>query len=76
VIWRDSVSIPVTLEMIYKEVKKVNERLTLIENAVEEVIVKNLPETTLSKKNTREIEESIQQMKRGKCVTVEDLKSA
>jgi hypothetical protein len=38
--------------------------------------VLNLPEATLSKKATREIEESIQEMKRGKCVTLEDLKSA
>ena len=39
----------VTLEMIYEEVKKVNERLTLIEDTVEEVIIKGLPEVTLSK---------------------------
>ena len=30
-------STPVTLEMIFQEVKKVNDRLILIENAVEEV---------------------------------------
>jgi hypothetical protein len=32
----------VTLEMIYAEVKQVNKRLSLIEDAIEEVIVKGL----------------------------------
>jgi len=34
----------VTLEMIYDEVIQVNRRLSLIEDAVEELIVKVLPE--------------------------------
>jgi predicted transcriptional regulator len=66
----------VTLETIYEEVKKVNERLAHIEEAVEEVIIKSLPEVTLSKKKIKEIEQSIQEMKRGNCVTLEELKSA
>jgi hypothetical protein len=70
------VSTPVTLEMIYQEVLRVHERLILIENAVEEVIIKNLPEVTVSKKEAAEIEESILEMKRGKCVTLGDLKFA
>jgi len=69
-------STPVTLEMIFQEVKKVNDRLILIENAVEEVIIKNLPEATVSKKEAKEIEEAIQEMKRGKCVSLEELKGA
>jgi hypothetical protein len=63
-------STPVTLEMIFQEVKKVNDRLILIENAFEEVIIKNLPEATFSKKEAKEIEEAIQEMKRGKCVSL------
>jgi hypothetical protein len=66
----------VTLEMIYEEVKKVNERLSLIEETVEEVIIKTLPEVTLSKRKIREIENSVQEMRRGNCVTLEELKSA
>ena len=66
----------VTLEMIYAEVKKVNERLSLIEETVEEVVIKGLPEVTLSKKKTKEIEHSVQEMKHGNCVTLEELKSA
>jgi uncharacterized coiled-coil DUF342 family protein len=70
------VNTPVTLEMIYREVKKVNERLSLIENAVEEVIIRNLPEANIGKKDAKEIAESIHEMKNGKCLTLEDLKSA
>jgi hypothetical protein len=69
-------STPVTLEMIFQEVKKVSDRLIFIENAVEEVIIKNLPEATVSKKEAKEIEEAIQEMKRGKCVSLEELKGA
>lgn len=66
-------SSPVTLEMIFQEVKKVNDRLIHIENAVEEVIIRNLPEATVSKKVTKEIEDAIQEMKYGKYVTLEEL---
>ncbi len=66
----------VTLEMIYDEVRRVNERLRLIEDVMEEVIIKSLPEAALSKKKIAEIEHSIQEMKQGNCVTLEKLKSA
>ena len=72
----NSISTPVTLEMIFQEVKKVNDRLILIENAVEEGIIRNLPEVTVSKKEAKEIEEAIQEMKHGKYVTLEELKGA
>jgi hypothetical protein len=66
----------VTLEMIYAEVKKVNERLRLIEDVIEEVVIKGLPEVALSKEKVREIERSIQEMKQGNRVSLEELKSA
>ena len=66
----------VTLEMIYDEVKQVNKRLSLIENAIEEVIVKGLPRVTISEKEKEEIKRSIEEMKKGNCVTLEELKSA
>lgn len=66
----------VTLEMIYDEVKRMNERLVLIEDAIEEAIIKGLPEVSLSKKKRQEIEESVQEMKKGNCMTLEELKSA
>ena len=66
----------VTLEMIYDEVKRVNERLRLIEDIIEEVITKGLPEAELSREKIKEIERSIQEMKKGSYVTLEELKSA
>jgi hypothetical protein len=66
----------VTLEMIYNEVRRVNERLKAIEYIIEEVVVKGLPEVTLSKKKTREIEDSVREMKKGNCVSLEELQSA
>jgi hypothetical protein len=67
---------PVTLEMIYDEVKRVNKRLSLIEDAIEEVIVKGLPEVSISKEEKEEIKRSVEEMKGGNCVTLEELKSA
>lgn len=66
----------VTLEMIYDEVLRVNERLRLIEDVIEEVVIKGLPEVSLRKGKIKEIECSIQEMKTGNCVTLEELKSA
>jgi hypothetical protein len=66
----------VTLEMIYDEVKRVNERLRILEDVIEEVVVKGLPEVSLSKKKLREIEQSVREMKKGDCVTLEALLSA
>jgi len=66
----------VTLEMIYDEVKRVNERLRLIEDIIEEVITKGLPEAELNKEKIKEIERSIQEMKKGSYVTLEELESA
>jgi hypothetical protein len=66
----------VTLEMIYDEVRRVNERLRLIEDALEEVALRGLPEVSLSKEKLWEIECSLQEMKKGSCFTLEELKSA
>lgn len=64
----------VTLEMIYDEVRRVNERLSLIEDVIEEVVVKGLPEMSVGKKKIKEIERSIQEMKKGSCITLEELR--
>ena len=66
----------VTLEMIYDEVKQVNKRLSIIENAIEEVIVKGLPKVTISENEKEEIKRSIEEMKKGNCVTLKELRSA
>jgi hypothetical protein len=62
--------------MIYDEVKQVNKRLSLIEDAIEEVFVKGLPEAAISKEGKEEIKRSIDEMKKGNCETLEELKSA
>jgi sialic acid synthase SpsE len=66
----------VTLEMIYAEVKKMNERLRLIEDVIEEVVIKSLPQEELSKEKIKEIEHSIRDMKKGDYITLEELESA
>jgi len=66
----------VTLEMIYEEVKQVNRRLSQIEDAIENVIVKGLPEAKISKAEKEEMKRSIEEMKKGNCVTLEELKGA
>ena len=66
----------VTLEMIYDEVKQVNKRLSRIEDAIEEVIIKGLPEVKISQKEKEEMNRSIEEMKNGNCITLEELKSA
>ena len=62
--------------MIYDEVKRVNERLRLIEDIIEEVVLKSLPEAELSEEKIKEIERSIQEMKKGNYVTLEELMRA
>lgn len=65
-----------TLEAIYDEVRRVNERLSVIERVIEEIIVKGLPGVRLSEEELREIRSSVEEMKRGDYVTLEALKGA
>jgi len=65
----------VTLEMIYNEVKRVNERLKLIEELIEEIIIKSIPEVKLSGREVEKIKKSIMEMKKWDYVTLEELKS-
>ena len=62
--------------MIYDEVRRVNERLKLLEDIIEEIVIKSLPEMELSPEKIKEIERSVQEMKKGSYVTLEELKSA
>jgi hypothetical protein len=66
----------VTLEMIYNEIKKVNEKLILIEDVIEEIVIKSIPEAKLTRKEIEKIKNSIQEMKKGNYVTLEELKGA
>lgn len=65
-----------TLEAIYDEVKKVNERLGVLERVIEEIIILGLPKVKLSEEELREVRSSIEEMRKGDYVTVEALKGA
>ena len=65
-----------SLEAIYEEVRKVNERLSLIESVIEEVIIRGLPKVRLSEEEIEEIRSSIREMRKGDRVTLEALKGA
>jgi hypothetical protein len=65
-----------SLDLIYKEVKSVNQRLDFIEDLAEEVITSQLPKARLSSSQSKELKKRIAEMKRGKRATLEDLKRA
>lgn len=52
----------------------INRRLDLLEDLVEEMIIKNLPEAKLSEEEIKEIKKAVDEMKRGNYITLEDLK--
>ncbi len=43
-------------------------------DAIEEAIIEGLPKVSVSKREKEEIERTVQEMKKGNCVTLEDLK--
>jgi len=65
-----------TLEAIYLEVRKVNERLSLIESVIGEVMIGGLPEVKLGEEEIQEILSSMEEMKGGDYVTLDALKCA
>ncbi|MDI6848113.1 MAG: hypothetical protein QMD23_08365 [Candidatus Bathyarchaeia archaeon] len=66
----------VTLEMVYGEVKKMSEKLAFIEDVIEEVFIRTVPEESLPKKELEEIKSRITEMKKGDYATLEEIKSA
>ena len=61
------------LEAIYREVKLINRRLELLEDLMEEIIVRELSRVRLSDEEIEEIRKSVGDMKRGEYVTLGDL---
>jgi len=49
----------VTLEMIYGELLRVSEKLSAIEDVIEEIVVKDLPEASVNKEKIKKIKQSI-----------------
>jgi hypothetical protein len=65
-----------SLEAIYEEVVKVNKRLSVIEGILEEVIIKGLPKEELTEEEVKEIRASVEEMRKGEYVSLEDLRRA
>ena len=60
----------VTLDQIFAEVKKVNERLRAIESIIEEIITRDLPQIQLEPEEINRIKKSVEEMKKGEYVTL------
>ncbi len=66
----------ITLDMVYEEVKKLNERMAFLEELIEEIIVRELPKAKLSEEEIEEIKSSVEQVKKGEYVSLEELLNA
>ena len=66
----------ITLDMVYEEVKKLNERMAFLEEVIEEIIVRELPKAKLSEEEIEEIKSSVEQVKKGEYVSLEELLNA
>jgi len=51
--------------MVYGEVKKMSEKLAFIEDVIEEVFIRTIPEESLPKKKLEEIKRRVAEMKKG-----------
>jgi len=65
-----------TLAKVYEEVRRIDERLDLIEDLLEEIIVRELPKEKLTEGEVERIKKSVEEMKGGKYITLEELESA
>ncbi|MCL4519579.1 MAG: hypothetical protein M1587_10325 [Thaumarchaeota archaeon] len=63
-----------SLDLIYKEVKSVNQKLDFIEDLAEEVIVSQLPKARLTAREEKEVKKRIAEMKRSRRATLEDMR--
>jgi len=61
--------------MVYGEVKKMSEKLAFIEDVIEEVFIRTIPEESLPKKKLEEIRRRVAEMKKGDYATLEEIKS-
>jgi len=65
----------VTLEMVYREIRLVRERLDALEDLIEALIIRELPEVELSPEELKDIKRRVEEMKRGEYTTLEELKT-
>ena len=65
----------VTLEMVYREIRLVRERLDALEDLIEALIIRELPEVELSPEELKDVKRRVEEMKRGEYTTLEELKT-
>jgi len=63
----------VTLDVIYEELRRLNRRMDILEEFMEEIILRELPRVKLSEKEMDEIKKSVEEIRRGECATLEEL---
>lgn len=66
----------VTLGMVYEEIRRLNRKLDFLEEIVEEIMIRELPKAKLSDEEVAKIKSSLEQMKKGDYVTLEELMNA
>ncbi len=66
----------VTLDVIYEELRRLNKRMDILEELMEEIILRELPRVKLSEKELDEIKKSVEEIRRGEYVALEELLNA
>jgi len=66
----------VTLDVIYEELRKLNRRMDILEDLIEEIILRELPRVKLTEKEIDEIRKSLDEIRKGEYVTLEELLNA
>ena len=66
----------VTLDVIYEELRRLNRRMDILEELMEEIILRELPRVKLSEKEIDEIKKSVEEIRRGECAILEELLNA
>ena len=67
-IWKEPV--------IYEELRRLNRRMDILEELMEEIILRELPRVKLSEKEIDEIKKSVEEIRRGECAILEELLNA
>jgi len=65
----------VTLDVIYEELRRLN-RMDILEELIEEIILRELPRVKLSEKEIDEIKKFVEEIRRGECAILEELLNA
>ena len=64
------------MDTIYEELRKLNKRIDILEDLVEEVILRELPRVKLTEGEIEDIRRSLDEIRKGEYVTLEELLNA